>query len=64
MVTCSETEWEGERKLYTIEDRSHLKVWNKAENKKKAEVLGLKTEAQVTKKNPNKSDKTPKKRKM
>lgn len=54
MVTCSETEWEGERKLYTIEDRSHLKVWNKAENKKKAEVLGLKTEAQVTKKTQTK----------
>lgn len=54
MVACSETEWEGERKLYTIEDRSHLKVWNKAENKKKAEVLGLKTEAQVTKKTQTK----------
>ena len=50
MAACSETEWEGERKLYTIEDRTHLKVWNKAENKKTAEVLGLKTEAQVTKK--------------
>ena len=61
MVACSETEWEGERKLHTIEDRSLLKVWNRAENKKTAEVLGLKIEAQVTKKTPNKSDKIPNK---
>ena len=54
MVACSETEWEGERKLHTIEDRSLLKVWNRAENKKTAEVLGLKIEAQVTKKTLNK----------
>lgn len=61
MVACSETEWEGERKLHTIEDRSLLKVWNRAENKKTAEVLGLKIEAQVTKKTPNKNDKIPNK---
>lgn len=39
----------GERILHIALDRSDLKVWNKAENKKIGEVLGLTTEAQMAK---------------
>lgn len=43
-------EWkEGREKITIAEDRSDLKMWNKAENRKRTEVLGLTIEAQVAK---------------